>query len=179
MRRDPASQSGVVNWPVHLENTCEGGMFVTVVFLGDDWSQEERPFEKCCGVGSVRLHYSESLIGDGHPGREDYDRDERGNRIEQTERLIFPDFYNETERAETDDPLEIEGLVYREVQRYFSTHLLAAVCLGSSGGSFWNDEKGCYWRCTKDDLTNEGKVLLDILEKTYGRQPYILTFLDT
>jgi len=58
--------------------------------------------------------------------------------------------------------------------------VLAAICLGTSGGS-WHDERtGDYWACTQDDLTDAGRALIDGLSALYGNVTvHITTYLDT
>lgn len=60
----------------------------------------------------------------------------------------------------------------------FSVSLMAAVHLGSSCGSWCHPEES-YWEATPDDLTDEGKSLWTGLSKAFGREPLLLTFLDT
>lgn len=63
--------------------------------------------------------------------------------------------------------------------RYLSVPLLAAICLGSSGGSWYNNETDEYWQCSEKDLTDEGKEFVRMLEKLYNRKGKFVTFLDT
>jgi hypothetical protein len=57
--------------------------------------------------------------------------------------------------------------------------LLACVCLGSSGGSFWNERDQQYWAAAREHLTAEGRDLLRNLERLYDRSAVLLTTLDT
>jgi hypothetical protein len=59
-----------------------------------------------------------------------------------------------------------------------SVDLLAAVHLGSTPHSLWNDQAGRYWEAGVEDLTEHGRALHAALEAAYGA-PRILTFLDT
>lgn len=120
-------------------------------------------FEMCCGVASSYLAMSEVLIEEDpeaglHKGGAGY----------PLETEIFPN-------ASHDDCT---------FENFLSIPLLAAVCLGSSGGSFWNGVPSFeigeqYWFCTLNDLTGEGKQLVAMLEKLYNVSPILLTFLDT
>lgn len=58
-------------------------------------------------------------------------------------------------------------------------HLLAVLCLGTSGGSWFNGDGEHYWHATLADITEEGSLVLNSLEKLYGRQPVLVTILDT
>jgi hypothetical protein len=55
----------------------------------------------------------------------------------------------------------------------------AAVHLGSTGMSLYDEHKGSYWNATKEDLTPAGKALYEALKAAYGVAPVLLTFLDT
>lgn len=54
----------------------------------------------------------------------------------------------------------------------------AVVMLGSTGGSWYADD-GSPFKVTWYDLTDEGRRALMALKGLYGREPDILTFLDT
>jgi hypothetical protein len=59
-------------------------------------------------------------------------------------------------------------------------HILSsAVFMGSTGGSWWNESEETYFQATESDLTDEGRALLDMLEKLSGTRPILWTFLDT
>ena len=64
-----------------------------------------------------------------------------------------------------------------------SVDLLAAVCLGSTGGSWYTGDlallNGRMWTATYADLTEEGQALVRALMDLYGRPVHLLTFLDT
>lgn len=109
-------------------------------------------FIHCSGVDSVYLEYPGRLL-----------EEDSENRV--LERAWFPDI----------------TLSY-EYQNRLTIPLLAAVCLGSTGGA-WYDEaaggSGRYWICTLDDLTVRGISLMANLRDLYGREAQLLTFLDT
>jgi hypothetical protein len=54
----------------------------------------------------------------------------------------------------------------------------AILCLGSSGSS-WCKKDGDYFHATYETLTYKGKMLYQMLKQLYGREPILLTFLDT
>lgn len=60
-----------------------------------------------------------------------------------------------------------------------SLPLRAAVFLGSTSASPWDERAGNYWCARPDDLTEDGKVLYDALRRANGAEPLLLTFLDT
>lgn len=51
--------------------------------------------------------------------------------------------------------------------------------LGSSGGTFWDNEKEEYWHATKYDLTPQCEQLLNELSVLHGVKPFLLTQIDT
>lgn len=59
-----------------------------------------------------------------------------------------------------------------------SLPMLAIVCLGSSGGS-WRREPQGYFKATIDDLTQDGRAVVDLLRGLYNREPVFITALDT
>lgn len=61
---------------------------------------------------------------------------------------------------------------------YDDTGLQAVICLGTTGGSYLDDENG-YFVARVEDLTLEGATLYALIRKLYGVEPMLLTFLDT
>lgn len=59
-----------------------------------------------------------------------------------------------------------------------SVDLLACVCLGTTGGSYYDENQG-YFQATKMDLTPSGLYVYNMLKGLYRREPELLTFLDT
>ncbi|MFH9606796.1 hypothetical protein [Streptomyces sp. NPDC017448] len=55
----------------------------------------------------------------------------------------------------------------------------AVLLLGSTGGSWWNEEAGRYFQVSEDHLTDLGRAVLAALTDLYGFPPNIFTFLDT
>jgi hypothetical protein len=60
-----------------------------------------------------------------------------------------------------------------------SAPLAAAVFLGSTRASLWNDEGGTYFIATAGDLTKAGADLHALLYELFGVRPLIATFLVT
>lgn len=68
---------------------------------------------------------------------------------------------------------------YDRTYEQLSIRYLAAIILGSTGWSGWNEGDG-YWRCKKEDLTEEGKQLYNSMGKLYPNcKIHLLTWLDT
>lgn len=151
-----SGMDGWVNFPINdarFQNTGEGGMFVKLVVC-DDRDYDDR-FGVCCGVHVIDM-MSESLIADD---RYPLDDDDDYRRMES---FHFP------------------HLKSNDFFRYNSREYLAAIVLGSTDWSGWDDERGDYWSCTFDDLSDEGKALYRQLEALYpGCTLHLLTFLDT
>lgn len=56
-------------------------------------------------------------------------------------------------------------------------HLLAALCLGTSGGS-WTKEDGEFWEAGWDDLQDAAVKILNELELVYGVEAVLVTVVD-
>lgn len=52
------------------------------------------------------------------------------------------------------------------------------ILLGSTGLCLWNKNSG-YFTVSKDNLMPEGRALFDTIAKLFGREPQILTAIDT
>jgi hypothetical protein len=160
MQRRTTKMSGCVNFPVHLPNSKEGGMFVKLVVC--DNREGDSRFEQCCGA-YVCDTFAESLVGDDRcplpahgpfESMEDIDNDSK--RFEKWRARHYPN-------------LEIKGVL----DRYQSRDYLAAIVMGSTG---WSGD----WTCTLADLTEAGKDLYSKIAALYpGCDLHLLTFLDT
>lgn len=142
-------------------------MFVYAIVEGDVYldANAPLPFEKCCGVAATTLTLNETLVDEDPEAGMMLDED--GLQIFPLQRRYFPDAHK-----------QLKNMVARVVAQQ-SVPLLAAICLGSSGGSFYDTEAGRMWTCKAEDLTSDGHQLLASLEKLYGRPAKLLTFLDT
>lgn len=60
-----------------------------------------------------------------------------------------------------------------------SVPMLAAVFLGSTSHSLWDEAAGQYFEVTFAHLTQDGKLLYELWQRVYGVEPVLLTFLDT
>ena len=158
---------------------------------------DDDPFVHCFGAGSVMMQLDEvwhpPVGGNWEPDpdddpvgwwwtlddgtkiavRHDDDPDEIAARVHQTGRQII-----NTEEPPGWLPEMFPGYPDLSPQGYLSIPLLAAVCLGTSGGS-WTMHDHTYWRCTPDDLTVDGATLVTILESMYRRPVSLVTVTDT
>lgn len=57
-------------------------------------------------------------------------------------------------------------------------HLLGALCLGTSGGS-WTKENGDFWQVDWEDIQDAGVKILNELELVYGVEAVLITVVDT
>lgn len=55
----------------------------------------------------------------------------------------------------------------------------AVFLIGSTRFAPWNPLTGEYFSASKEDLTEEGRTLFDFLARFFGRDPEIVTSLDT
>jgi len=88
------------------------------------------------------------------------------------------------ERVKNKTKDEVRQMTEAYLRAYESDPFYAVVYLGSSGPSVYNNnnslERGTFWPIyTREDLTDEGKVLYDTLKSLYNIEPVILLFLDT
>ncbi len=60
-----------------------------------------------------------------------------------------------------------------------SAAVLAAVTLGACGVAFYTAGYEGGWTCTRDDLLDDGKALVDLLERQFARPVHLVTFVDT
>jgi hypothetical protein len=60
-----------------------------------------------------------------------------------------------------------------------SVPMLASVFLGSTSASLWDEQRSRYFEVGVDDLTANGKTVYDAMQRAYGVDPILLTFLDT
>ena len=168
MNRRSNEVRGFVRFPVtdpDWKNTGEGGMFVRLVVYekeGVDW-------KVCCG-GYQHIFCDESLLTDDALGRR--------------ERNSSEDLQNILEEQEAWDHLlqkHFPNINQRDDQyQYVSRPYLCVLTLGMSGWSGFHEEKGHYWHCEIEDLTEEGKVLYESIKNLYpGCHVELMTWLDT
>ena len=152
LRRNGTSNSGYIKWPTELLNTKEGGSWVYLVVASHEMFDKDK-FVNCCYNGAT---LNRGLIVD--PSHRD---DDQGpTRIEKR---FFP---NCRAVLGCDDP-----------NAHQSVDLLAAICLGTSGGTWYHADRP--WSCSYDDLDQNGKALYDSVKQLYNREPTLLTYIDT
>lgn len=148
-RGNKHARSGCVNWPTHL-GVADSGCYVVSVFLKVGRYGED-PFIRCCDVGNIEVRKS-------NPDCDDATMD-----------ALYLDWREPSNG--------LSDVAMHEKNR--STGVLAAVTLGSAGAAYWDDARKGAWRCTRADLTPEGEALLSAMEKLYGREAVLVTFVDT
>lgn len=156
-RRDPSSHAGWVNFPINdpmWEMTSEGGMFVTLVVYEENTSIQEDPLSFFKCCGGASLVLRECEV--------------------LTEIVDCT-----TDEAKTQ---EDRRKFYGEVDT--SPGLLAAITLGTTGGSWGRSVEGDRmwenWGCRMSDLTEDGRELVKTMRKLYPHACVeLLTHLDT
>jgi hypothetical protein len=178
-RRRTSAQHGYVNFPVNderLRSTGEGGMFVKLVVV-DDREYDDTPWTICCGAG-ITDHLTEQMVGDDQAEAPRLELAKPDESAEQA--LAAIQAHDAAHKAWEgrhfpflDDEDQSEG-------KYRSRQYLASMLLGITGWSGYDDAKEAYWRCTRDDLSDDGKALVTQLERLYPNCTiHLLTFLDT
>jgi hypothetical protein len=163
MQRRTNAISGWVNFPVNdssWTSTNEGGMAVKLVVYGDEDFYDK--FVMCCGAQVYDIS-NEVLVGDDIPSSVDsaYANGEDSAWVLNHYPYLFAE--------------DIESTT---IEKYISRDYLAAIVLGTTGWSGAKD--GEYWKCTFDDLTDQGKALYKQIEELYpGAEIHLITYLDT
>ena len=164
MNRRSNDINGYVKFPVNeFPNENEGGMFVRLVVIPED---ADTPV--CC-AGYCHIVLDESFLHDGSS-----DALEVEEYIEIGPDCKFPKTYRYETRHfpayhSPDNKNHDAGN-----DQYLSVPYLAVILMGSTGWSCGS------WHCTYDDLTDEGKVLYDSVQRLYPNSKlYLQTWLDT
>jgi len=164
MKRRTNIVSGWVNFPINdpqWTNTNEGGMVVKLVVIEDEEIVDK--WALCFGAQVYDI-CSECLVGD-----DKFSPCSSSNSSEDEDWISnhFPHLFS--------DDMKISS-----VEKYISRDYLAAIVLGTTGWSGAKLDEGEYWKCTFDDLTEQGKALYKQIEMLYpGAKLHLLTFLDT
>lgn len=150
--------SGWVAWPdadPTWKDTGEGGMWVyAFVLAAGDGDPGSDAFVRCHGPAeTICLPMPDVVVSD-------------------TEPAVYPTGHS----ARVLETPPGEDRVIGVFDAGYS--VLAAVCLGSSSVPYGNHEIG-HWQCRDTDLTHEGRILLAHLRQLYGRNPVLVTYLDT
>jgi hypothetical protein len=150
-----------INWPTHLYSYGAHGMYVYLVV------PDIENFHNCY-CGTCVLPYVGELVEPETDGQKTPLLD-----------TWWPHIHKENMDS---------------VGQYESASLLACLCLGSSAGTWTSKKDGeedkevepplkCnsvgQWYCTYSDLTPRGRAIYNSLEKLYGIEPTLLTFVDT
>ena len=157
MSRDGKKNSGYINWPTHLTNSGEGGSYVFLI-VEESLSDKRDEFVHCFMTSACLC------LGDViEPDYKD-EWDELG-QIFPLERKFFPNWRNPG--------------IENNTEKALSVPLLAAICLGTSNGSWYYGHYEQIWNCSFDNLTTEGQNLYNVIKHLYNREPTLLTFIDT
>jgi len=148
-RYDRTANAGFVRWPTTFDSDGGGGgVYVSAVVAA-----EPEGFATCV-AGYPRLPL-DILID---PGKDAGEVGADGKQHWPLAEKWFPSMQGDLEPMSKD--------------------LLAAVLLGTSGGS-WMNADGSHWSCSRADLDEAGEALVAGLEHLYGQPVALLTFLDT
>lgn len=161
--------TGWINWPTHLNDTGEGGMWVYAFWVSDLDSRtivvnENEPaekiailrdsFVKCFGPQTTLALPWQNFV------------------VSSNERQIY------VPSEDFPDPKEDRDAFNMAIADA-GVPVLAAVCLGTSVHSWTDYEGNDYWSCTEEDLTKPGHMLVASLNRLYGREAILITYLDT
>jgi hypothetical protein len=157
----------LVNWPgadgLTYMDTHEGGLYAMLLVLADD--EEDDP--QCHIDVSVLLTTPDARVSNCGDLWEPYNQQAARSRAEAEEILRKSgnqDAYTWAVRSFSDTALSVP--------------VLAAIHIGSTSAALFRVHGGGF-EVTYDDLTFRGKLLYDTLKTAYGREPKLLTFLDT
>lgn len=163
-RRDGTANTGYIDWPTHLTNSGEGGSFVYLVVIEHEFDNDE--FVQCISQGAYLFDCD---LVDPDTTAHEWDPAVQGQKF-TLERKLFPNSFD-------------SALPSTDTNKWLSVPFLAAVCLGTSGGSWYvaseTERFVRTWHCEYNDLTEKGKLLFDSLKDLYNRDPMLLTFIDT
>ena len=195
--------SGCVRWPVDREETGEGGTWVLAIVADDHTliedeyqDREQRPFERCHVDTLPQLLHPNVLVDPDPTTGDPYIRCPRCNAEspwnfesgaphDECPACGTKLSASEAERAHYQRfPLEehLWPSMHWEADApssFYSREFLACVCLGSTTGCWLAEDGESRYVVTKDDLTEDGAVLVDMLERLYSRDVELLTLIDT
>jgi hypothetical protein len=168
-----------------FRDSGEGGQFVMLVVPEpENWSNN-------CHV-DVGIHLNQPDVCHNDPEGfwASYDHDANMTQHDLFQYLSHRQQDKEADVGENPEWAKkfYRGLQYREwgswVLRangwdYLSQSCLAAVHMGSSQFSLWDEEQGRYWLADHGHLTQPGKAVHESLQAAFGIEPILLTFLDT
>ena len=180
-RRNPNASHGLIRFPTHLRDTGEGGVSVFAVWPYVD--------NAVCAVDVA--FYPEGLILDP------WFEEETQARLRELLAHAKPDVkavptleYSEFEggrivagwrNAEMSPEVSL-GVQYAEALLNGRTPCMpvaGAIYLGSSGGSWYDDDADNYWCASREDLSEAGSELIQALDQLYGVEGRLMTVLDT
>lgn len=194
MNRRKLIQSGMVNFPMSAEtNTHEGGMYVRLYVMDTDDGIGE-----CCGTNTFEEFQdvfvgsditkaaqiaAEAVVREQWFVEDDLSIEAKPYADQSAEELAKM-------RKAYEDRFEMEKTLAQESRAavcalnahgYQTSHALVAnILMGSTGWSGSNKTGEIYFICEYQDLTDEGKVVYDTMQKAYPTcKLALMTFLDT
>lgn len=123
----------------------------------DRWGE----YEACCGAATICDTEAECYEGDTAGAPREFH---------------FPRTNTKIDYQEMDHEKFTALCVYGSL----SIPYLAAIVMGSTGWSGWNEERGEYWNASFDDLDERGQQIVAALRSMYpGCDLRLVTWLDT
>lgn len=194
MNRRKLIQSGMVNFPMSAEtNTHEGGMYVRLYVMDTDDGIGE-----CCGTNTFEEFQdvfvgsditkaaqiaAEALIREQWFVEDDLSIEAKPYADRSAEELAkmhkaYEDMF-EMEKTLTQEAAA--AVCTFDEHGYRSSYALVAnILMGSTGWSGSNKTGEIYFICEYQDLTSDGKVVYDMMQKAYPTcKLALMTFLDT
>jgi len=163
MNRRENIESGMVNFPMHLPSSREGGMFVRLFVMDKDPGIGE-----CCGTEDQYM-FEECFIGSDITIAA---QREANKKIDKLWAYSALDPWNAEVKLRQEAKKEVSFIDY--AGRESSHPLVANILMGSTG---WSNSD---FVCTYDDLTPDGKVVYNTMKLVYpGHKIALMTFLDT
>jgi hypothetical protein len=150
-----------------LHDTGEGGVFCYLIVKAPGGWQESKTLERCCVETYAHLPRALCVGSSGHANGVSAEDDLWG----PPPKFFWP--------IGSETPEDVCGRLHERHDRMNGPRLYAAIYLGSSSASVYNDLNERYVSYGYDDLTLDGKILYNSLKRMWGIEPIILTFLDT
>lgn len=194
MNRRKLIQSGMVNFPMSAEtNTHEGGMYVRLYVMDTDDGIGE-----CCGTNTFE-EFQDVFVGaditkaaqiaaeavvreqwfvEDDPSIENKPYADRSVEELAEMNKVFEDRFKMEETLLQDAK---RAVCTFDEDGYQTSHALVAnILMGSTGWSGSNKTGEIYFICEYQDLTSDGTVVYDMMQKAYPTcKLALMTFLDT
>ena len=157
--------TGCINFPIddtRYSNTGASGTIVKLVVHDD---REKDTFAVCSGSIVFDVMISLFVGDDKHLIQRGRLNGESEKHFQQVVQYHFPKSYNDDSS--------------KRIEKYLSRPYLASIIMGSTDWYGWDESEKRYWKCTYDDLTEDGKALYHQIQNLYkGCNLSLITFLD-